>query len=415
VHTDAAGITMLRSTALLLPVLASSETHDITIEEIDWAGKPLVTAPTASTVEVDVMPFLGRARPECEKAGKCTAGPFNGYYEALQDLGAEYVRYAPWYPYPKVVVTELYPPDCTAMKPATNWNSTNFDAIMRDFMSAVCGPDAVSGKCDHSVVQQLSTMPSWLYVGGTDPKTGINQNMWEYNGFADYNHGTALKDESCKPMAAYMARLVCHYTSGGHHDTCGHWHPSGFHYTWTGLSVLNENEHKTGAQRYTKCFDEIKKAVRQCNPTIFFAGPEGTGYTDYLIDPKNHEGGDASLIPDILSLHQGFSAGGGGASYEKFFSDVDGTIPGVRSMVALRDKLAPKTGFKFGAPQFVTNEFIPFMNDWCDPDSAAALFEQHPELERHPDSPGVLQTDGTIVGGTYEKSEKRERKKDGPL
>lgn len=74
--------------------------------------------------------------------------------------------------------------------------------------------------------------------------------------------------------------------------------------------MLNENEHNTGAERYTKCFDEIHKAVRAVNPTIFFAGPEGTGYTDYLIDPKNHEGGDASLIPDILSLHQGFSASG---------------------------------------------------------------------------------------------------------
>ena len=42
------------------------------------------------------------------------------------------------YPYPRVVVTELTPPDCTATQPATNWNSTHFDAIMRDFMTAVC-------------------------------------------------------------------------------------------------------------------------------------------------------------------------------------------------------------------------------------------------------------------------------------
>ena len=58
---------------------------------------------------------------------------------------------------------------------------------------------------------------SWLYVDGTDPKT-INPDPWQYNGFEDYNHGTKLKDESCKPMAAYMARLVGHYTAGGHHD-----------------------------------------------------------------------------------------------------------------------------------------------------------------------------------------------------
>ena len=34
--------------------------------------------------------------------------------------------------------------------------------------SAVCGPDAVRGKCTHSVVQQLSTMPAWMYEGGTN-------------------------------------------------------------------------------------------------------------------------------------------------------------------------------------------------------------------------------------------------------
>ena len=232
--------------------------HQMVVEPIDWAAAPLIVASTASTVEVDVMPFLSRTRPACEKAGTCTAGPFDAYYEALQNLGAEYVRYSPWYPYPLVVVTELSPPDCTPARPATNWNSTNFDAIMADFMSAVCGPDAASGKCKHSVVQQLSTMPSWLYVNGTDPKTGISQDPWEYKvvhptdsyfGFTDYNKGTKLKDESCKPMAAYMARVVGHYTSGGHHDTCGHWHPSGLHYNWTGLSVLNEDEHDTGAER----------------------------------------------------------------------------------------------------------------------------------------------------------------------
>jgi hypothetical protein len=65
-----------------------------------------------------------------------------------------------------VVVPELTPVDCTKDKPATNWNSTLFDGIMRDFMHAVCGPNAESGECKLSVVQQLSTMPSWMYKGG---------------------------------------------------------------------------------------------------------------------------------------------------------------------------------------------------------------------------------------------------------
>ena len=96
------------------------------------------------------MPFLGRTD---------FGGPFNAYYESLENLGAEYVRYAPWFPNPRVVVPELVPSDCTATKPATNWNSSYFDDIMRDFMAAVCGPNAVNGECKLSVVQQPVNPP----------------------------------------------------------------------------------------------------------------------------------------------------------------------------------------------------------------------------------------------------------------
>ena len=282
-------------------------------------------------------------------------------------------------------------------------------------MSAVCGVDAVEGKCKHSVVQQLSTMPSWLYINGMDPAL-LYSNPWHYNGsgWDDYGDGAndppdglKLKDESCKPMAAYVARVVAHYTAGGHHDSCGHWHPSGFHYNWTGLSVLNENEHETGKVRYTRCFDEIHKAVRQVNPKIFFAGPEGTDYTDYLIDPRNHEQDDPILVPDILSMHMSIHEGA-----KSFFEVFDEIFEGgqggknVPTLVAMRDKLTPigsRTALDpvvpTWSPEFVVNEFIPFVNDWCDERSAQELFDIHPSLSRHPDSPGEVQKDGTILGG----------------
>ena len=41
-------------------------------------------------------------------------------------------------PYPKVVVAELDLPDCTADKPATNWNSTLLDGIVKAVMLAIC-------------------------------------------------------------------------------------------------------------------------------------------------------------------------------------------------------------------------------------------------------------------------------------
>ena len=54
-----------------------------------------------------------------------------------------------------MTVTELTPHKCTAAEPATDWNSTLLDEVVRDFMAAVCGPDAAAGNCKLSVVQQV--------------------------------------------------------------------------------------------------------------------------------------------------------------------------------------------------------------------------------------------------------------------
>ena len=171
---------------------------------IDWTKKSSVTN-TAATVEVDVMPFLARQPQTDPYITGHYGGPFDAYYKALSELNASYVRFAPvrcccctalpplhplsphlklapchvpfcasthrftrhmqWCPNPRLVVPELTPSDCTASKPATNWNSTFFDQLMKDFMHAVCGDQAANGECERfSVIQQLSTMPGWMYV-----------------------------------------------------------------------------------------------------------------------------------------------------------------------------------------------------------------------------------------------------------
>jgi hypothetical protein len=199
---------------------------------------------------------------------------------------------------------------------------------MKDFMVAVCGPNAAKGTCTHSVAQQLSTMPSWLYVGGF-PADRLDKDPWAYCGGAGdnctageetgssykfYEAGSALVDETCQSMARHVARVVGWYTAGGFRDECGHRHASGLHYNWTILSVLNENEHGTGQVRYITCFDAIRYQVAKVNPTIQYAGPEGTDYTDYLLDPANHKGPGPKRAPDQLSIHNSFTG-----------SDTDGT------------------------------------------------------------------------------------------
>ena len=83
---------------------------------------------------------------------------------------------------------------------------------------------------------------------------------------AAYNKGTTLVDESCKPLAEYVSRVVSHYTAGGHNDSCSHWHPSGLYYNWSVVSFFNENEHSMGGPRYTRCWDQLRPLIEKISP-----------------------------------------------------------------------------------------------------------------------------------------------------
>ena len=72
---------------------------------VNWSA-PLRTVVTSAQIEVDVMPFLARTTQGgvvpvafCSSSlrGRLGAGDFNGYVTALANLGAEYVRYSPWF------------------------------------------------------------------------------------------------------------------------------------------------------------------------------------------------------------------------------------------------------------------------------------------------------------------------------
>ena len=54
----------------------------------------------------------------------------------MKDLGADYVRYVPWLPYPKLGVAELEPP--TPQK--TSWDFSLIDPMTKDFLDCDRGP-----------------------------------------------------------------------------------------------------------------------------------------------------------------------------------------------------------------------------------------------------------------------------------
>ena len=290
---------MLAAAAAGVLAATAAAAPDVSVT-FDWSTVVQRTH-TAATVEVDVMPFLGRTS---------FGGPFAGYYEALENLGAEYVRMAPWFPNSAVVTLELSPSDCTKDKPATNWNATIFDQVMRDFYSAVCGPKANEGECRLSVIQQLSTMPSWMFVNASaekellPPFTDPPSSRWNTSGGGTYgNHPSCadpatgcLVDETCGQMARYFGRFVGWYTKGGYADECGHWHASDFHLDMWGLSIWNEDEHRLGPVRYTKCYDAIVAEMARINPKIVPVGPEIDSapnkheydYLTHFLEKENH-------------------------------------------------------------------------------------------------------------------------------
>lgn len=75
-------------------------------------------------------------------------------FKALKELGADYVRYVPWFPYPKMAVAELKAP----ANGKTFWDFTYLDSTMQYFMEATKG---------HPVVINFSTTPVWMWKTDT--------------------------------------------------------------------------------------------------------------------------------------------------------------------------------------------------------------------------------------------------------
>ena len=131
----------------------------------------------------------------------------------MKELGADYVRYVPWLPYPRLAVAELEPP--TSGK--TSWDFSLIDPMTIDFLNATEG---------HPTVMNFSTMPAWLFK--TDKPVTYpadpDQPVW------NYTQGAELRDPTGKEMADYYERLVNWYVNGGFTDEDGVRHESGYHY-----------------------------------------------------------------------------------------------------------------------------------------------------------------------------------------
>lgn len=153
---------------------------------IQW-NKTTVLSKSTPTLQVVVNPPLRPGEPLSAAS-----------YKAVKELGADYVRYVPWFPYPKLAVAELEPPTSQG----TSWDFSLIDPMTEDFLAATQG---------HPTVMNFSTMPAWLFK--TDKPVTYpadpNQPVW------NYTQGTELRDPTGKEMASYYERLVSWYVDGG--------------------------------------------------------------------------------------------------------------------------------------------------------------------------------------------------------
>jgi hypothetical protein len=289
---------------------------------VDW-NKILRTSQTSPTLQIVVNPPLRRGTPVHDNA-----------YKAVHDLGADYVRYVPWLPYPKLGVAELDPP----RDGKTSWDFSLIDPMTIDFLETTKG---------HSVILNFSTIPQWMFKTEkpvsypADP----NQVTW------DYTQGTEPRDPSFKEVADYYARLLSWYTQGGFTDELGKRHESGYHYAIAYWEVLNEVEfeHHMSPETYTRLYDAVVTAMRKVDPKLKFVGmalampSQNPQFSEYFLDHKNHKPG----IPlDFISYHfyavptpdqtpevQGYT----------FFAQADGFLNTVRYVEAIRKRLSPET------------------------------------------------------------------------
>ena len=145
-------------TVTIIACLQSTAQKKLSILEINW-DTTVYTSRTTPTLQVVENPMVRPSSPIHKQT-----------FQALRELGADFVRYVPWFPYPKMAVAELKPPTQTH----TFWDFTYLDSTMEAIMNATEG---------HSVVINFSTTPAWMWK--TEKPVVYPENAytvsWDYN------------------------------------------------------------------------------------------------------------------------------------------------------------------------------------------------------------------------------------------
>jgi hypothetical protein len=285
--------------------------------DIKWDAVSQVSK-TTPTLQVVVNPMLNRTSPVHDQI-----------FQALRDLGADYVRYVPWLPYPRLAVAELE---------QGAWDTSLIDPMTVDFFKATEG---------HSTILNFSTIPAWLFTTPqpvTYPKDP-NEVFW------GYTKGKDLREGGLAELADYYARLVSWYTKGGFRDKQGKQHRSDFHFHIPYWEVFNEPdmEHETSPQDYTTRYDAVVAAIHAVSPETKFVGlglafpSQFPDQFEYFLNPRHHRPGTPL---DMISYHF-YATPTSGQTPDHwqytFFDQAERFIDTVRYIEQIRKRLSPGT------------------------------------------------------------------------
>ena len=319
----AVGIACLLFFSLSLPAdLSAAQQQNSVKIEVDW-NKEIGISKSTPTLQVVVNPLLRAGSPI-----------HDAVFANLKDLNADFVRFVPWLPYPKLGVAELTAPTSEH----TSWDFSLIDPLTIDFLQATAG---------HPVILNFSTAPAWLFKTEKPVEFPDDPNQVAWN----YTQGTELQDPTGRQLADYYARLVNWYTNGGFSDENGTWHASGHHFQISHWEVFNEPdiEHDTTAEQYTARYDAIVEAIRAQNPRIKFVGlalayPEyHPEMFEYFLNHANHKPG----IPlDMISYHfyaKPTKTQPIEAWQYTLFDQADRFVTNIRYIEEIRKRLSPET------------------------------------------------------------------------
>lgn len=316
-------VLLILTSFILVPTGRLRAQDDPNTVKVDWS-KVVRETKTTPTLQVVVNPPLRRGSPIHDNA-----------FASLRDMQADYVRFVPWLPYPRLGVAELEPPK----DGKTSWDFSVIDPLVIDFLEATKG---------HSVVLNFSTIPQWMFK--TDHPVSYpadpNEVVW------NYEQGQELRDPTGKELAEYFARVYSWYAKGGFTDEFGKRHESGNHYEIPYWEILNEPdlEHQIAPELYTRIYDETVEALRRVDPKLKFVGISvafpslSPRFFEYFLNPKNHKPG----IPlDYISYHF-YAVPTADQSPEAqqftYFDQAAGFLNVVRYIETIRERLSQKTG-----------------------------------------------------------------------